>query len=150
MSNRHKAAQSAWPKLIIPTREALEKTGLPYVIENVAGAKRHMRDPIKLSGGMFGLGVDRPRLFESNVALLSMDYRRPASVVGIYGRAHDGRRLWTRGDGSVLRAASSLEEGNEAMGIDWMEWHELTEAIPPAYTEFIGAQLLAALEEEAA
>ena len=150
MSNRHKAAQAAWPKLIIPTRDALRSTGLPYIIENVVGAKREMVDPIKLSGGMFGLGVARPRLFESNVFLTVPSYQKPASVIGIYGKAHDGRRLWTRADGSTLRAAKSLAEGHEAMGVDWMNWRELTEAIPPAYTEFIGAQLIAAIEREAA
>jgi DNA (cytosine-5)-methyltransferase 1 len=122
-------------------------TGIPWVIENVAGARRDMLDPVKLSGGMFGLGVDRPRLFESSFPIRRPPkFKRPETVIGIYGRHHDGRRLWTRSDGSILRAARTLEEGRRAMGIDWMEWHELTEAIPPAYTEFIGVQLLLALE----
>jgi DNA (cytosine-5)-methyltransferase 1 len=146
MSNKHREAQAKWPRLIVPTRAALVATGLPYVIENVAGARKHMINPVKLSGGMFGLGVDRPRLFESNVPLTAPPYRRPDPVIGVYGRAHDGRRLWSRADGTELRAARTLMEGRLAMGIGWMTWAELTEAIPPAFTEFIGAQLIEALE----
>lgn len=149
MSNKHREAQAKWPRLIEPTRSALASTGLPYVIENVAGARRHMRNAVKLSGGMFGLGVDRPRLFESNLQLEVPDFRRPDPVIGVYGRAHDGRRLWSRADGTELRAARTLMEGRLAMGIGWMTWPELTEAIPPAYTEFIGAQLIRELEAAA-
>lgn len=133
-----------------PVREKLQAWGGVYVIENVLGAKRDMVDPIKLSGGMFGLGVDRPRLFESNIPLTAPKHVKPESIVGVYGRHHDGRRLWTRSDGSILRAARTLEEGQEAMGIDWMNWADLTEAIPPLFTEYIGRQLIAHLEEKAA
>lgn len=86
-----------------------------------------------------------PRLFESNIALL-VPARPPrqADPVAVYGK-NDGRRLWTRKDGSELRCAS-LEEAREAMGIDWMTWDEIREAVPPAYTEHIGRQLIDALE----
>lgn len=150
MSNKHRAAQAAWPKLIAPARAAAIASGLPYVIENVAGARREMLSPIKLSGGMFNLGVERPRLFESNMALTVPKFRRADPVVGVYGRSHDGRRLWSRSDGSELRAARTLMEGRLAMGIGWMDWHELTEAIPPAYTEHIGRQLLNKITRAAA
>lgn len=150
MSAKYPKAQAEWPQLIGPVREALEAWGGVYVIENVVGAKRDMRNPIKLSGGSFGLGVDRPRLFESNVPLTAPKHVKPQSVVGVYGRHHDGRRLWTRTDGSELRAARTLEEGRVAMGIDWMSWEDLTEAIPPVYTEHIGRQLIAHLKEKAA
>jgi DNA (cytosine-5)-methyltransferase 1 len=53
--------------------------------------------------------------------------------------------LWTRADGTQQRAAKSVAQAAAAMGIDWMNWRELCEAIPPAYTEFIGEQLLAHL-----
>lgn len=142
MSVKHAKARAEWPKLIGQVREKLQAWGGVYVIENVVGAKRDMRNPIKLSGGMFGLGVDRPRLFESNFPLTAPKHVKPASIVGVYGRHHDGRRLWTRADGSILRAARTLEEGQAAMGIDWMNWADLTEAIPPAYTEHIGRQLV--------
>lgn len=136
-------------QLIDVVRERLAATGLPYVIENVTGARPHMRAPITLTGGAFGLRVERPRLFESNVPLTAPPRRAvpPDEVLGIYGRSPDGRRLWTRKDGSVLRAARSLEEGAAAMGIDWMTaWEDVTEAVPPAYTEWIGKQLLDQLE----
>ncbi|MBW3609458.1 MAG: (d)CMP kinase [Actinobacteria bacterium] len=81
---------------------------------------------------MFGLRVERPRLFEANWPLYPAPARPvPADeVLGIYGRSPDGRRLWDRNDGSTLRAACSLEEGAAAMGIDWMTaWEDVTEAI---------------------
>lgn len=150
MSNRYPEAQAAHPQLIAPTRDLLEEIGLPYVIENVPGARRDLLEPTTLAGGMFQLHVDRPRLFETNFPLTAPPKRKPDHVIGVYGRSHDGRRLWTRADGSVLRAARTLEEGRKAMGIEWMAWHELTEAIPPAYTEFIGGQLIAHLTRVAA
>jgi DNA (cytosine-5)-methyltransferase 1 len=150
MSAKHPTAQAEWPQLIAPVREKLRAWGGTYVIENVVGAKRDMVSPVKLSGGMFGLGVDRPRLFESNAPLTAPRHVKPSTVVGVYGRHHDGRRLWTRADGSILRAARTLEEGQRAMGIDWMNWHDLTEAIPPAYTEYLGRQLIAQIQEVAA
>ena len=133
-------------RTIPETRELLERTGRPYVIENVAGARIDMRAPILLRGSMFGLAVDRPRLFESNVPISPPPYAPPRAEIGVYGRTHDGRRLTTRADGTELRAARTLDEARAAMGIDWMDWHDLTEAIPPAYTEWIGREILFALE----
>lgn len=146
MGNRHRGD---WPDLLEPVRDALLAWGGTYVIENVPGARSRMRDPILLHGGMFGLGVDRPRLFESNAWL--MMYRAPAAAhpVGVYGARPDGRRLWVRADGSEQRAASSIEQAGAAMGIDWMtDWRDIAEAIPPAYTEFIGSQLIDHLAAE--
>ena len=138
--------------LIPETRAALEASGRPYIIENVPGAVRSLVSPIRLTGEMFGLGVHRPRLFECEPFLMA-----PAAVgrqlrpVAVYGK-NDGRELWTRADGSQLRApkgeAGTLEAG-AAMGIDWMEWDELREAIPPAYTEYLGRQMLDVIREAA-
>jgi DNA (cytosine-5)-methyltransferase 1 len=139
---RQKAAQEKWPRLIAPLRELLKESGLPWVIENVVGAKREMRNPVLLHGGMFGLNVSRPRLFEASFPISATPAPAPANPVGVYGRRPDGRRLWTRADGSELRAAASNEEGQAAMGIDWMGWDDLREAIPPAYTHHIGSQLI--------
>lgn len=144
MSNRYRGQGGPTddhPLLIADVRAAFTATGRPYVIENVDGARKHMRSPLRLTGGMFGLRVERPRLFETNV-LVMQPHPKP---IGVYGRHHDGRRLWTRSDGTELRCASSLQEGRNAMGIDWMEWAELTEAIPPAMTEHIGGYLIDAL-----
>jgi len=118
-----------------------------------------MATTLTLHGGMFGLGVYRQRRFESNVAMLA-----PGSpwnghgrgVVGIYGEKPDGRtpHMRWRNNGnykgkSPIRVARSLDEGRAAMGINWMTWDELREAIPPAYTQFIGEQLLRAVEQVA-
>jgi hypothetical protein len=137
--------------LIPPTRELLQATGLPYVIETVPNARRALRNPVVLTGEMFGLGVHRPRLFETNWPIM-VPGKPPSSPssVGVYGKQHDGRLLWRRADGTQQHAASSLREAQVAMGIDWMDWRELAEAIPPAYTELIGAQLLAHIKAEAA
>lgn len=149
MSNRWRGAggeADSHIDLIPETRRLIHSTGLPYVIENVPGARSSLVDPIVLTGEMFHLGVHRPRLFESNIHLKAPAKPRPSSYsVGVYGKHHDGRLLWRRKDGTEQRAASSLIEGSVAMGIHWMTWRELCEAIPPAYTEYIGLQLRAHL-----
>jgi hypothetical protein len=134
-----------WPDLIAPTRALLGNLGVPYVIENVVSAKAALRQPMTLTGEMFGLGVHRPRLFELAgwFAMSPPKPRRQEEAMAIYGKA-DGRRLWDRVDGTQLRAWSSIEAGAEAMGVPWMtEELEIREAIPPAYTKFIGEQFLA-------
>lgn len=133
------------PRLIPQVRERLEATGLPWCIENVEDAAWDMRNPEMLCGSMFGLGAQgcqlrRHRLFETNfpVAWPACAHdERP--VIGVYGgharkRAakHGGRGtrdVWEGGH----KAASS-----EAMGIDWMTLAEMSEAIPPAYADYIG------------
>jgi len=136
-----------YPDLIEATRNLLKQTGLPWVIENVVGAPLH--HPIMLCGSMFGLGVRRHRLFETP-ALLSMDGLRcrhdeqpePIDVSGT-----GARRLGDRpnGGGGNSRKPRNLAEAREAMGIDWMTRAELSQSIPPAYTEQVGTQLLAHL-----
>lgn len=138
------------PRDIARTRDALVKAarGRPWVLENVAGAARELRRPLLLSGGMFGLRVHRPRLFEvGNASVPPLPRARaPRDAVGVYGTRPDGRRLWTRSDGSELRCVASVEEGRAAMGIARpLEWREVAEAIPPAFTEYVGRHLLHAL-----
>ena len=143
-----------YPRLIEPVRELLDDTGLPYVIENVAGAKADLREPITLCGSSFGLGVRRHRLFEVSgfdVGLVPPcnhgEQREPIDVTGT-GGPRVGER--TDGGGGNSRKPRNLAEAREAMGIDWMTRPELSEAIPPAYTEWIGAHLLAAVKGRAA
>jgi DNA (cytosine-5)-methyltransferase 1 len=137
--------KSRHPALIPELRALLTATGLPYVIENVPGAP--LQAPMLLCGHAFGLPVRRHRLFESNIAMLSpgcfCDSDEP---IGIYGD-HPEELTHRRPDGTRRgRKARTLTEARQAVGIDWMTWPELKEAIPPAYTQFVGQQLLAYLE----
>ncbi len=144
--------------MVPATREALRATGKPYVIENVPGAP--LIEPIILCGTMFGLGVGdaelrRHRLFESNVTLgLVPECRHYARgrVCGVYeGHGRDRRRVVTvtgHIGGSSVRDGTqqfTTDERRIAMGIDWMTGAELSQAIPLAYTEFIGKQIMEAL-----
>lgn len=147
--------------LLTPTLELLRPLDIPWIVENVQGSVPPLRPTLKLHGGMFDLGVHRPRLFESNVMLLAPRMPECKEPVGVYGDKPDGRRLWTRtrNNGNyktaavpkkpILRAPRSTEEAQEAMGMDWADWHGTKEAIPPAYTEFIGQQLMAHLKASA-
>lgn len=140
--------------LLTPTLERFAELTVPWVVENVPGARRLMDPMLILHGGMFGLGVHRPRLFASNVILLNIQAAATVSPIGVYGKP-DGRTTYRyRNNGnykgkSLIRAWKSLDEGAEAMGIDWMDVAGMREAIPPAYTEHIGRQLLEHLERAA-
>ncbi len=143
-----------YPALIAPVRDLLQATGLPYVIENVAGARREMYDPITLCGSSFGLGVRRHRLFEVSGFEVGMVppcahhlQPEPVDVTGT-GASRTGARL--DGKGGNSRKPRNLAHAREVMGIDWMTRPELSEAVPPAYTEWIGTRLMAAIKEAAA
>jgi DNA (cytosine-5)-methyltransferase 1 len=165
------------PDLVDATRDALQDTGKPYVIENVVGAP--LRWPLLLCGSMFGLQTPcgaqlrRHRLFESNILLMSPshcqhgnqtimvaghDYhdgkvrhhnRQAISVHG--GKARDrskNRTITVTGstpqqnvERNWIRDSFSIEEARIAMGIDWMVMQELSQAIPPAYAQWVGQQL---------
>lgn len=120
--------------LIEPTRALLQASGKPYVIENVPGAP--LFKPILLCGSAFDLKVRRHRLFESNLELKGTvcDHKKQGRPVGVYGSMRD--EIPSGG-----KTAESIEQAREAMGIDWMIWGELVEAIPPVYTEYIGRQV---------
>ena len=121
--------------LIPQTREALIASGKPYVIENVPGSP--LINPIQMCGSHFGLKVRRHRRFESNLPIVGSpcDHKSQGKPVGVYGSMRD--EIPKGG-----HTAKSIEEAREAMGIDWMIWGELVEAIPPVYTKEIGKQLL--------
>jgi DNA (cytosine-5)-methyltransferase 1 len=123
--NRSMGRKYAHEDLIGRTRELLESTGLPYVIENVADAKPQLRDPVRICGTGLNLPIRRHRLFESNLPLTGIPcaHDRLSTVVQVYGNA-GGREHWPA-----------------AMGISWMTAAEMCEAIPPSYTEAIGKQL---------
>lgn len=143
-----------YPKLITPTIELLEKSGLPWVIENVENAWREFphHHVILLCGQNFGLQVYRHRLFASNQLLLAPAHLTHREVIGP-GRNLNNRKKGTLnassargswGKGGVITVAGNQyrkKDGQIAMGIDWMTKPELSQAIPPAYTEFVGRQL---------
>lgn len=129
------------PDLIDAVRIRLLASGADWVIENVVSAP--LRNCFTLCGSQFGLDIRRHRIFESSRFLLippcshhlhngefrSLDKRRngkPSRVVGVHGHIN-------------YRGESELRK--KAMGIDWMTDQELTQAIPPAYSEFIAKQV---------
>ena len=133
------------PDLIAATRMALRATGRAYVIENVQGSPLYTL--IILCGAALGLShLARHRHFESNVLLFAppCQHRRNEYTIGVYGSRPDGRRVSYRRH-KLCRVANSLEEARVEMGIDWMTWDEITQAIPPVYTEYIGHQLMEAI-----
>lgn len=143
-------------ELVEPVRELLVATGLPYVIENVVGAP--LNDPILLCGSMFdgleagGFQLRRHRLFESNVPISAPGpCRHEGPVIGVYGGHVRCRssKFW-RGTGADFPGQDKKQLALSAMGIHHrMTMNELSEAIPPAYTAFIGAQLLNAADKAA-
>jgi len=145
----------SWPRLIEPCRDLLNQIGVPWVIENVMDA------PLSgavLCGRMFGLPVYRHRRFESSALILEPAHERHDVVIG-RGRMVNDRAKGTLNAGSssgawgrqsivtVAGGQFRKADGERAMDIDWMTKAELAQAIPPAYTEFIGRWLLAHLEE---
>ena len=123
--------------LIPQTRTALQNWGGVYIIENVPGAP--LINPVILCGSSFNLKVRRHRQFESNIHLtgLPCNHKAQGKPVGIYGSMKDE----IPGGGHT---AKTIEQAREAMGIDWMLWGDLVEAIPPAYTEHLGKQIMEA------
>lgn len=144
-----------WIDLIPATRAEfarLAEYGIPTVIENVAGA--HIRKDLTLCGTMFGLKVFRHRYFEiSGFSCAQPDHERPGN-----GRQHFGSlKGWNHGksnpDGEYFQVygnggqKGSIADWQDAMGIDWLsERNELAEAIPPAYSRYIGEYLMAELK----
>lgn len=131
----------SYPNLIPETRSAFERMGIPYVIENVPGAP--LESPVTLCGSSFGLDVRRHRLFESNVALMAPPCDH-AWQTPRFPPATNRKNLRRTVEVGVWRIP--LDVQRRAMGIDWMSLRGLSEAIPPAMTEFIGRQLLAHIE----
>ena len=181
-----------YPALIEPVRELLKLSGVPWVIENVYGARRSARRPDGMQAGwlcgqMFGLPILRHRMFETSFFWLQ------PSHIPHWGTVRNGRMLGSRARDVVTVAdnrgmeltrrvnelhpavsmtgglerglhgnhggngaqtidanvghAAGFEAAKLAMGIDWMRREELTQAIPPVMTEYIGRALMAVLEK---
>jgi len=132
-----------WPMMIDAVREMLKAIGRPYVIENVETAPLQGHSDlfgghgVVLCGSMFGLGVKRGhlrrhRIFETSFPVGQPTCRHRGPAVGVYGHGgHTGKHRMLYRD-----------EAAEAMDIDWMNRDEMCQAIPPAYTEYVGRQLI--------
>jgi len=129
-----------YPDLLAPTRCVLEKSGMAWVIENVPGAP--MRPDFKLCGCQFGLELRRERWFETswNALALLPSCQHPRPVVSVVGH---GTPTWVR---QKLGYNPTIKDYRAAMGIDWMNRDELSQAIPPAYSEFLGRQIIRLLK----
>lgn len=125
-----------FPDIIAPGRELLISTGKPYVIENVLGAP--MKNYIILDGPMFDLRVIRKRKFESNVLLLTPGKR---AKIGSVGGKNCTRKDFNGYYTTSGHQMGTLQEWRDATGLHWMTKAEIAEAIPPAYTHWIGLQL---------
>lgn len=131
-----------WPRLIEPVRAMLIKTGKPYIIENVEGAP--LLNPMILCGTMFpNLRVLRHRLFETNFEIVAPPHHKHPKVHTFdkrkshYGKTDEWKDFVQVTGGGNCRLAAA----QDAMGIDWMTKGEINEAIPPAYTKYIGLRL---------
>jgi DNA (cytosine-5)-methyltransferase 1 len=137
-----------YPQLIPFTRAALLATGLPTVMENVQGSD--LRRDLTLCGEMFGLDVIRHRYFEVSFPVTQpVHLAHRGRVAGMrHGEWFTGPYFAVYGDGG---GKGTVAQWQQAMGIHWTDVRrEIAEAIPPVYTEFIGAQLLAHIESERA
>jgi DNA (cytosine-5)-methyltransferase 1 len=127
--------------LVTPGRLLLNASGLPWVMENVLEAPLDRTRSIVLCANAFGLRTYRHRLFEPSPGLVLI---APPHLPHLR-RAPNRRRRerWLAGDHASITGDVGTYVGPEAMGIDWMTGNGLSEAIPPAYTEHLGRQLLA-------
>jgi DNA (cytosine-5)-methyltransferase 1 len=126
------------PALIEPLRDLLIASGRLYIIENVPGSP--LIDPMILCGTMFGLDVKRHRLFETNFPITALECRHDEyepKYPPAWNRKNKLRFVAVSGGWQKL----PFDVVCKAMGIGWMNKRELSEAIPPAYTEFIGGHL---------
>lgn len=137
--NRAMGTAENHPDLVDPMRDALEATGLPFVIENVPGAP--LREPVQLCGSSFGLDLRRHRLFEAGGGLVLLG--QPCSHGWQTPRfAPASNRTNLSRVVSLNGSSSDVQLWRDTMGIPWMTRDELTQAIPPVYTEFLGNQVL--------
>lgn len=139
-SATHRLHGKEWPKLIAPTRQLLDQTQLPWVIENVVDARPELIEPVTLCGAMFpGLHTYRHRLFETGGGLELMMPPHPNHT---HTTVKMGRPLqegdWYHAVGNFSNVAYVRRD----MDVPWMNRHEIAESLPPAYTQHIGAQLL--------
>ena len=129
---------SKYPDLVGATRKRLEDSGALWVIENVVGSP--LRRDLVLCAAPFGLRSYRHRIFEMNFSVKQPGH--PKHTVRVNRRKKNRRGHWDAGGFVTVVGDIGSYVGPEAMGIDWMTGNELSQAIPPAYTEYIGRQLI--------
>lgn len=130
-----RSSGKTYPDLVAVTRDALIECGRPWIIENVPGSP--LLSPVLLCGVMFGLPMYRHRLFETSFPL-----RQPNHPEHVMPQVKMGRKPK---NGEFIQAVghfSGVPEARKAMGILWMGQRELAQAIPPAYTHYVGLNLL--------
>jgi DNA (cytosine-5)-methyltransferase 1 len=134
--------EAEYPDLVAPCRARLLASGTPWIIENVPGAP--LLTPILLCGSMFGLQVKRHRLFESPLFFFRPDCNHSVWKWGLPVSRSNRRRGRTRSRVIAVYGGGNAPEAQKraAMGIEWMTREELSQAIPPAYAEFLGRQAL--------
>ena len=128
---------SHYPNLIAPVRAKLCSSGKLFVIENVPQAP--IRRDLMLCGSMFGLRTYRHRHFECSFNVSQPQH--PPHIVRVNRRGENRREHWANGGFMTITGDIGTYCAVEAMGIDWMSGAELSEAIPPAYSYFIGKQV---------
>lgn len=131
------AHRGTHPDLLGETLRLLRAQPVPFIVENVAGARGYFNSPIVLCGSMFGLPIQRHRWFEIGncdpfFLLPPCNHSEPPVLVSGRGmRKIDG----------VRRQENSVAEKCAAMGVDWMTTRGVEEAIPPAYSKFLAEQV---------
>jgi DNA (cytosine-5)-methyltransferase 1 len=130
------------PMLIEPVRAALRASGVPYVIEHVVGAP--LIEPVTLCGTGLGLRIYRHRLFESNTPLVGTTCDHTVPAMNPHNQA--GRDAMY----AEFGRRDPEPRWRHEMGVSWMSRYEAREAIPPAYTEYLGRQIAAHLMSRAA
>lgn len=157
--------KSQWVNLIAPTRALLEEAGVPYVLENVRAARPHLINPVSLFGTMFDCHMvtsegqrfvlSRERLFETNWGLTAPPNPGPggypiANVFGAHLRARS--KAYRTGNGTGRTRDFPGEDkpalARQLMGMPWATMHGMSEAVPPAYTRFIGQQFLERMRQK--
>lgn len=135
-SDTQRIMDRSHPDLIGPTREALESTGRPWVIENVRGAVPKLRNPVMLCGTMFGLRTYRHRYFEAGGwTLTAPEHSQHTAPQAKMGRAPKPGEFI-----SAVGNFSGVQMVRDDWKVPWMNREGIREAIPPAYTEWVGKQ----------
>lgn len=151
-----------YPLLILPTLEILNALGKPYVLENVMGARHSARGLKKrgleahglkagwLCGTMFRRPFYRHRLFATNWLWLMPGHPKHRTRIRADHNQNGTLTRWQSSAAVGIGHAKGWRLAAEAMGVDWMKQEELTQAIPPVYTEWIGKQMLLVITAELA